>query len=134
MGDGASPIDAIRRQFVNRSFANGASLPSFDPLDPESVSARQRSARAMREGLNSAFGTSTRGTDLPQGGGLKGPQDDPLISGPPVTTQQGTNAVDDAATVDRNVDTNAVDRGYQPDSNSNTQRPRRNDQPRVYRF
>jgi hypothetical protein len=100
LGDGASDAENLKRQFVQRSLMTataGASAQAFDPLDPESVAARQRAARQMREGLNSSYGTSTRGTDLPQGGGLKGPADDPIISAPNVATQPGTNAILDAA-------------------------------------
>jgi hypothetical protein len=99
LGDSAGPQDLIKRAFVQRSLATQQAAPaaaSFDPLDPSSISARQRQARQMREGLNDSFGTSTRGTDLPQGGGLKGPDGDPIIAGPTVTSQPGTNAVDDA--------------------------------------
>jgi hypothetical protein len=85
----------MKRQFVQRSLNNGSrpGSASFDPLDPASIAARQRAARQMREGLNSAYGTSTRGTEIPQGAGSSAPgggggggaaaqEEQPIISDP----------------------------------------------------
>lgn len=96
MGDGGSVQDIVKRQFVQRSLATAnPAASSFDPLSPDSISAQQRAASRMREGLNSNFGTSTRGIDSAPGSGLQGPPD-PIIPPGAVTDQTGTNAVDDA--------------------------------------
>lgn len=84
MGDGADPND--KKQYVQRFLRNGGATSGAvgaDPLSPEVVAAKQRAARQMRDGMNSSFGTSTRGTDMPQGVGLDGPgaeQEAPIIS------------------------------------------------------
>lgn len=96
MGDGASPADVLKRQFVQRSLATATTpaASSFDPLSPEALAARQRAALGIQTNRNSAYGTSTRGTESAKGTGLQGPQDDPIINMPAVTDQQGSNAVD----------------------------------------
>lgn len=86
MGDAANPyqfgqgIPAGR--FVQRSLLTSLGTtvnsggPTSDPLDPTVIAARQRAQQRSTSGLNSDFGTSTRGTDAPQNTGLR-PAPDP---------------------------------------------------------
>lgn len=138
MGDGAgNPQDRVK--FLQRSLMrSGGAAPGagVDPLDPTAVAARQREARRMRDGMNSSFGTSTRGTDLPQGAGLSpgstgggsnpAGDPDPIISD--MTGRNTGPTVDERAEAERR----RQEANDARDRNGPSQRPGTG--PRVYRF
>lgn len=65
--------------------------PDVDPLGMAALAARQRAAQRMRDGMDSSFGTSTRGLEGAPGSGVKGPPN-PGDDLPIITTMTGREA------------------------------------------
>lgn len=80
MGDSGPTQMEKAQQMVMLRNAQRAALSSNqnDPLSPDAIARQQRAAQRMRDGLNSNYGTSARGLEMPPapsaGAGSGGPK------------------------------------------------------------